>query len=90
MFIIDMSQSLKDAQLAVLKHRLIGTLGDLSRRDQFEMLFFSGPTWVIEQDPHLIKADWRRISNHHNYQPSRIAGKDLASLFAPHRRRIYD
>ena len=37
--VIDMSKSLKEEQVAVLKHRLVDTLSDFGPRDRFEIAF---------------------------------------------------
>ncbi|MFW5828929.1 MAG: hypothetical protein ACOCXA_01595 [Planctomycetota bacterium] len=67
LFIIDMSKSLKEEQVALIKDRLGLSLGDLSKRDRFNVIFFSGPSWLPGDDPQAIRADWRQIGNAHDF-----------------------
>ena len=57
-FIIDQSASLKNDQQALIKDRLMGTINDFGPGEKFEVAFFSGPTWVLGEDPALIKEHW--------------------------------
>lgn len=70
LYIIDMSRSLKTPQIALIKDRLVNSLFELTKRQRFEILFFSGPTWQLFQDPGLVSNGWEKVTNWHNFRPT--------------------
>lgn len=67
--IIDMSKSLREEQIAVIKDRLVETLDYLGSGQYFEVVFFSGPCWFVGDDANEIRKGWGRGKNHHDYSP---------------------
>lgn len=67
-YIIDMSKSLKEPQIALIKDRLLNSLADLSNRQRFEVLLYSGPVWQLGVNPQDARAGWSN-QGWHNYTP---------------------
>ena len=89
-YIIDMSRSLKTPQIALIKDRLVNSLYDLSPKQRFEVLFFSGPVWQLHQQPSSVTNQWEKITNWHNFRPVGDLPQGEWRAFAPSVRQSID
>ena len=69
LYIIDMSRSLKEPQISLIKDRLLNSMADLTGRQHYEVLFYSGPVWQLGDDPSTASNRWVKGRNHHDYTP---------------------
>lgn len=87
LFIIDMSKSLEEEQQFLIKHRLAETLVGLTRYDRFSVLFFSGPTWLMGEDPSAVAKRWQKGGDWHDYLSLDPLPEPVWRLYSPSVRR---
>ena len=75
LYIIDMSRSLKEPQIALIKDRLLNSMADLTGRQRYEVLFYSGPVWQLGEEPKSNGDGWIKGRNHHDYTRLRSCPK---------------
>ena len=64
-FIIDMSASMSDDQMAVLKNELSESLRNLTAAHLFNVIFFSGPAWLVGEDSKgALRQEWQNDGAH--------------------------